>query len=133
MIYICEYTHDNDALRISKSDELKSRQASTLGVEYVKEVILGVKDLERKQSDWQNFLNPILPSASAMWQLSEGSPAIRLIPSTENIIKKLVLKVVSLEKARNFLAEHGLLDTNKEQQVCIEPFKIQGLDICLVE
>ena len=45
MIYICEYTHDNDALRLSCSDELRSRQGGALGVEFVKEVIFGVKDL----------------------------------------------------------------------------------------
>jgi hypothetical protein len=133
MIYICEYMHDNDALRASKSDELKSRQGGTLGVEYVKEVVLGVKNLERKRSSWQKFLNTVLSSAPATWQLPENSPAIRLIPATENIIKKLVLKVVSLEKAKNSLAEYGLLDANKGQQVCVERSKVQGLDICLVE
>lgn len=132
MIYICEYTHDNDALRVYESDELRLRQGGTLGIECVKEVVLGVKDLEKKQSRWQNFLNPVLPSAPAMWQL-HSSPAIRLVPSAENIIKTLVLKVASLEKAKNFLAEHGLLGRDEKQQVCIEPSKIQGLDICLVE
>lgn len=132
MIYICEYTHDNDALRLSKFDELKSRQGGTLGIECVKEIVLGVKDLEQKRSRWQNFLNPVLPSAPAVWQLPEGSPAIRLVPSIRNIIQTLVLKVSSLENARNFLAEHELLDTNKKQQLCVEPSKVQGLDICLV-
>lgn len=133
MIYICEYTHDNDALRAAKSDELKSRQGGALGIERVKEIILGVKDLERKQFHWQNFLNPVLPSASAAWQLPEGSPAIRLVPSAENVIKSLVLQAASLEKAKTFLAEHELLHINNTQQVCIEPSKIQGLDVCLVE
>jgi hypothetical protein len=133
MIYICEFTHDNDALRLSKLDELQSQQGGTLGVEYVKEIILGVKNLERKQSGWQNFLNPILPSAQAMWQLPEGSPTIRLVPCMKNIIKGLVLKVSSLEKAKDFLAAHELLDSSKKQQVCIEPIKMQGLDVCLIE
>lgn len=133
MIYICEYTHDNDALRAAKSDELKSRQGGALGFEYVKEIVLGVKDLARKQSHWQNFLNPILPSASATWQLPGGSPAIRLVASAENVIESLALKVASLEKAKNFLAARELLDVNNTQRVCIEPSKIQGLNICLVE
>lgn len=133
MIYICEYTHDNDALRASKSDDLKSRRGGPLGVECVKEVILGVKEIKRKQSYWQNLLNPLLSCAPAAWQLPERSPAIRLLPSAANTIKALVLKVSSLKKAKDFLAERELLDTNKGQQVCIKPPKIQGLDICFVE
>jgi hypothetical protein len=133
MIYISEYTHDNDALRLSKSDELRSRQGGTLGVECVKEIILGVKDLEKKRSGWQNFLDPFHPSAPATWQLPEGSPSIRLVPFQRNVIKTLVLKVSSLERAKDFLAERGLLDASKKQQVRIEPNKIQGLDIRLVE
>jgi hypothetical protein len=133
MIYICGYTHDNDALRLSKLEELRSRQGGTLGVEYVKEIILGVKDLEQKQSSWQNFLHPVHPTAPATWPVPEGSPSIRLVPSKRNVIQRLVLKVSSLERAKDFLAEHELLDASKQQQVCIEPTKIQGLDICLVE
>lgn len=132
MIYICEYTHDNDALRSSKSDELKSRQGGTLGVEYVKEVILGVKDFEKKQSRWQNLLAPATSSAPAVWHM-EDSPAIRLVPSAENVIRSLVLKVASLEKAKGFLAQRRLLGTETKQRVRIEPSTIQGLDIWLVE
>jgi hypothetical protein len=133
MIYICEYTHDNDALRLAKSDGLRSGQGGALGVEYMKEVVLGVKDLKRKQSSWQNFLKPLIPSAAATWRLPEGSPSIRLVPSMKNIIKTLVLKVSSLEKAKEFLAERELLDVSRKRQVCIDPIKTQGLDIRLVE
>lgn len=133
MIYICEYTHDNDALRLSKSEELNLRHGGTLGIEYVKEVVLGVKNLEKKQFCWQNFLNPVLPTASVTWRLKEGSPVIRHIPSAENVIKALMLKVSSLEKAKKILAEHGLLGAEMKQQVCIKQSRVQGLDICIAE
>jgi len=132
MVYLCEYTHDNEALRDAKHKELIAGQGGALGVEGVKEVVIGVTEFEEKQSRWQGLLAPTLPFAPASWQ-PDGGVAVRLVLHSENVIKLLVLKVASLTKARNFLAERGMLGINLGHGITISPARIQGLNIYLVE
>lgn len=67
--------------------------------------------------------------------LSEYSPcpAIRIVQAGENRLQGLVISVVSLRRAKAFLQERGLLGSASASAVTIEPSKIQGLNIRLVE
>jgi hypothetical protein len=135
MILLCEYNkelHDVEQARAADHATLDSRQGGPLGLEAIQEIIVGVTDLAAVEPRWQILLAPTAPSSPGFWQIGKG-PAIRLIRHARNGLQALVWKVASLEQAKQFLSEKGLLGTVLEQQITIAPSKVQGLDIRLVE
>jgi hypothetical protein len=60
-------------------------------------------------------------------------PAVRLVPASENRVEALLIRVASLERAKVFLREKQLLGVDAAGQVTIDPSKIGGLDLRLVE
>jgi hypothetical protein len=111
--------------------QLAESGGGPLGVEAVKEVIVGVTDLAARGL-WQKLLDPTPMSGSSTWQVGDG-PAIRLFQAGENTTHGLVISVASLPKARAFLRERGLLGTDSQHEATIDPSKIEGLNIRLVE
>jgi catechol 2,3-dioxygenase-like lactoylglutathione lyase family enzyme len=111
--------------------QLAESGGGPLGVEGVKEVIVGVTDLAVARGLWQKLLAPTRSSASSTWQVGDG-PAIRLLQSRENAPHGLVISVASLPRAKAFLREKGLLGTDSDDEATIDPSKIYGLDIRVV-
>jgi len=111
--------------------QLAASGGGPLGVEAVKEVIVGVTDLEAARGLWQKLLDPTPLSGSSTWQVGDG-PAIRLVPAGENSTQGLVINVASLQRAKAFLREMGLLGTDSEQEATIDPARIYGLNISVV-
>lgn len=111
--------------------QLAESGGGPLGVEAVKEVIVGVSDLETAKGLWQRLLDPTPLSGFNTWQVGDG-PAIRLLQAKENAPHGLVITVASLPRAKAFLREKGLLGAASEEQATIEPSKIYGLDIRVV-
>jgi hypothetical protein len=111
--------------------QLAAKGGGPLGVEGVKEVIVGVADLA-VQGLWQKLLDPTPMSGSSTWQVGDG-PAIHLVQAGENTTQGLVISVASLQKAKAFLRERDLLGTDSQQEATIDPSKVEGLNIRLVE
>ena len=103
-----------------------------LGVLDVKEVIIGAVDVKKTRELWQKLLDPTPSTKADKWQIG-GGPALRLVPATENQVQALVVRVASLERARTFLRDKQLLGVDAGGQVTIDPSKIGGLDVRLVE
>jgi hypothetical protein len=97
----------------------------------VKEVVIGVTDLERARGLWQKLLDPTPSSGSNVWQLGSG-PAIRLMRANQNTVRELVISVGSLPRAKAFLREKRLLGSESEDEATIDPSKIYGLTIRVV-
>ena len=72
------------------------------------------------------------PTASGHWSLGTG-PSIRVIPGPQDRIQKIVLQVKSLAQARTYLKNRNLLGSVSPKEISIQPSKIQGLSISLVE
>ena len=81
---------------------------------------------------WQKLLAPVQPSSPRVWALGNG-PAIRLISSDKDQVKGLVLKVRSLDQARWFLEERGLVGTDQADTVILGGPLLEGLNLTLVE
>jgi hypothetical protein len=111
--------------------QLAESGGGPLGVEAVKEVIVGVSDLEAAKGLWQKLLDPTPPSGLSTWQVGDG-PAIRLVQASENAPHGLVIVVASLPHAKAFLREKGLLGADSAEEATIEPSKIYGLNIRVV-
>jgi catechol 2,3-dioxygenase-like lactoylglutathione lyase family enzyme len=111
--------------------QLAERGGGPLGVEAVKEVVVGVRDLQAARGLWQKLLDPAPLSRPSTWQVGDG-PAIRLLQAEENAPHGLVIIVASLPRAKAFLRAKGLLGADSEEEATIEPSKIYGLDIRVV-
>ena len=111
--------------------QLAESGGGPLGVEAVKEVIVGVTDLEAARGLWQKLLDPTPLSGSSTWQVGDG-PAIRLLQARENTPQGLVISVASLPQAKAFLREKGLLGADSADEATIDPSKIYGLNISVV-
>jgi hypothetical protein len=101
-----------------------------LGVVEVKEVTIGAVDLEAARQLWQKLLGSA--GRSNTWQVG-GGPAVRLIRVNENRIEALVIRVASLERAKAFLRDRQLLGAETAGQVTIDPSKVGGLELRLVD
>ncbi len=134
-VFLCEYSpsfHNVAERRKGLREQLAAKKGGPLGVDSVNEILIGTTDLQKATELWQKLLEPTAPSASGVWQLGSG-PAIRLIRAKENTIQGLVISVTSLAKAKAFLRENGWLGTDSENEWTIDPSKIEGLNVRLVE
>jgi catechol 2,3-dioxygenase-like lactoylglutathione lyase family enzyme len=112
--------------------QLAESGGGPIGVEDLKQVIVGVSDLEAARSLWQRLLDPTSISGSSTWQVGDG-PAIRLVQAKDNTTQGLVIRVTSLPRAKAFLREKGLLGAGSDKEAAIDPSKIYGLNIRVVE
>jgi hypothetical protein len=112
--------------------QLANSGGGPLSVVEVKEVIIGAADVKKARQLWQKLLDPTPSNRSDTWQIG-GGPAVRLVTATENRVQALVIRVASLDRARTFLRTKQLLGVDAAGQVTIDPSKIGGLDVRLVE
>jgi hypothetical protein len=112
--------------------QLAASGGGPLGIVGVKEVIVGVADLAAARSLWQRLLDPASSSGGNAWPVGDG-PAIRLVQAGRNTTQRLVVSVRSLPLARAFLRDNGLLGADSERETSIDPSRIHGLDIRIVE
>lgn len=67
-------------------------------------------------------------------ELNFGSgPSILISNGGVNVIESLILEVDSLQAAKEFLAQNGLLGEASDREISIDPAKVQRLNIRLVE
>jgi hypothetical protein len=108
-VFLSEYSLEYvnvDQRRARLRSQLAEKAGGPLGVEAVKEVVVGVTDLEAARGRWQKLLDPAPMSGPSTWQVSDG-PAIRLVQARENTTQELVITVASLPRAKAFLREKG--------------------------
>ena len=121
-----------DERRARLGAQLVNSGGGPLGVIDVKEVVIGTVDVEMARRLWQRLLDPTSSATSNTWRIGAG-PAVRLVHASENRVQALLIRVNSLERARAFLREKQLLGSDAAEQVTIEPSKVGGLDLRIVE
>jgi hypothetical protein len=134
-IFLCEYNpafFNVEERRKRLQEELTAARGGPLGVDSLKEILVGTTDLEGSQRLWRRLLEPAPSSEPGTWQPGRG-PSIRLIRASEDTIQGLVIRVRSLANAKDFLREHDLPGTASEGEATIDPSKVGGLNIRLVE
>jgi hypothetical protein len=130
LIFLTEYGFDAEAWREALRTELESRGGGALGVRAVDEVVVGVTDYEGEIARWQRLLDPVRPESPGAWRPGDG-PAVRLVPDSQDRMKRLVFRASSLRDAADRLSGMGLLGDNSGQEVTVDPAKVEGLDIAL--
>jgi hypothetical protein len=145
LVFLVEYAYENfgerpywsefknhEEKRAGDLARLRAAGGGRIGLEKVVEIVACVKDFNRVREHWRNFCAPAGEIVEGVWEIDDG-PAMRLIKSDRNAIQTLVLSVSSLERAETFLREKGMLGAVSENQITIEPSKIEGLDVRLVD
>lgn len=110
---------------------MNSKYTDGLGIEYVFEIQVGYpgnKNLER----WKELIHPSDLDKDQVWHFSNDLN-IRFIPDKIKEVKGITFKVKSLQNAKTYLKEKGLLGTEKNGTIAIDPKKSFGLSICFTE
>lgn len=131
IILLTEYNHRVSHASTDIINQHGTQDSRSLGIIAVKEVIIGLQNFEEKLHRWQDLISPNAPTAQGVWQLGQG-PVIRLVPASLDSIQTLLLRIRSLDQARDFLARKNFLGKVSDDHISIDPIKIQGLDIRLV-
>ena len=119
-----------DVRRKQLGNRLMLNNGGPLGIQSVREVVLSATDFNKERAAWQRLLGA--QTASGNWSPGSG-PAIRLVPGSQDRIQRLVIRVRSLAPAKALLQKKRLLGTVSGNEISIDPVKIQGLGITLVE
>jgi hypothetical protein len=123
---------DHDHKRAADLARLHSSGGGAVGLESVKEIVCGVKDPGAARPLWDRLYGPAAGTAEGFWRTGDD-PAVRLVGADSDSIQSLVLKVSSLARAETFLRGSGMLGSVGEDHVRIDPSKIEGLDVRLVQ
>ena len=111
--------------------ELVASGGGPLGVDSMREVVVGLSDVETMRARWQQLLSPA-PEVQGAWQVGTG-PAIRTVPAKENRVEELVVRVRSLTRAKAFLQANGLLAAGTAAHVALDPSRAFGIKMRFVE
>jgi catechol 2,3-dioxygenase-like lactoylglutathione lyase family enzyme len=111
--------------------ELIASGGGPLGVDSMREVVVGVSDVETMRARWQQLLSPT-PASQGAWQIGAG-PAIRTVPANEHRVQELVVRVKSLARAKAFLQANGMLATGTAADVALNPSRAFGIKMRFVE
>lgn len=131
-VYVNEW---HPAIRAALSPErmhtlLDDVRGGRIGLTGVREVVLGVADIDREIERWQALLEPAEALGIGHWELPSG-PAIRL-EASQRPSGRLICVVNDIEAAAAFLRRDGLLGNSTDGEVQIAPRALAGLDLRLV-
>ncbi|HXW59195.1 MAG TPA: hypothetical protein VEJ23_06920 [Solirubrobacteraceae bacterium] len=101
-----------------------------IGLTGVRELVIGVPNVEGEIERWQALLEPAPALGVGHWQLPSG-PAIRL-QSSPGLSQRLICEISSIDAAAAFLREQELLGDSTDDELQIAPAALAGLDIRLV-
>ena len=119
----------------SKLDSLRlvmnSNTETDLGIEYVKEVLIGYSN-DSNLNRWKELISPSELMPGNNWELNKEMN-FRFIRGSIKEVKGIIFKVKSLEKAKIYAKQNGLFGTEYNGTIAIDPKKSFGLSICFTE
>src|SRR5262249_33658038 len=130
--FVCKYHFDVAARRKQLKNELDARSGGALKVIEGAELVVGTRDRERSVERWSRLLDPLARAADDSWSVG-GGPAIRLVTSSSDAVKHLVLRVRSLDGARNGADAAGIEVAETDGGLSIAPKELGGLVLELRE
>ncbi|HEU5186511.1 MAG TPA: VOC family protein [Gemmatimonadaceae bacterium] len=133
-VFLSEYSPayvNTEQRRVRLRSELATRSGGSLGVQGVKEVVIGTTDLPTARKAWERLLDPWPVSEPGLWHVGDG-PAIRLVEAKEDALQELVVSVVSLQRARAVLQTRQMMDSDSREVIIRSP-QLDGIVIRLVQ
>ena len=131
-VFLCEFHGFNvpDETHATGLAELASRDGGPLGLVRTHELVITARDAAAEAERWQRLLDPLQPTDPGRWQPGDG-PAVRVVEGGEDRIERTVWSVRSLERAADWLREHGMLREGPDGAVGIDPEILQGVNVWL--
>lgn len=124
--FVCKY-HFDVAVRCKRlKDALDARGGGALEVIEVAELVIGTRDRERSIERWSRLLAPYARADNDSWSVGRG-PAIRLVTSSSDAVEHLVLRVRSLDGARDGAEAAGIEVADMDGGLRIAPTELGGL------
>jgi hypothetical protein len=130
--FLCKYNLSVEPRRARIRAELDAHSGGPLGVDSVSEVVVGVRDLAAAQNQFRSLLGPPREGETSSWALGAG-PAIRLVTDKEDHLKEVRVKVHSLQKARAYLREQGLLGADSGNELTFNSARVGETNIVLLQ
>lgn len=103
-----------------------------LGLERVREVVVGVRDFRKARALWSKLYAPAPEVSPGVWEIDDG-PSLRLVGPDSNSIQSLALSVSSLERAETHLRERGMISTVTGDELTVNPANLEELLVRLVQ
>jgi hypothetical protein len=130
--FVCKYHFDVAARRKQLKNELDARSGGSLSVIQVAELVIGTRDQQRSIGRWSRLLDPFAQAATDLWSVGSG-PAIRLVPSSTDAVEYLVLRVRSLDEARDGAETAAIEVEDVDGGLSVAPKELGGLVLQLRE
>lgn len=127
MVFAVEY---NPAWRAANITEEANHAG--LDVQRVFEITIGVQQYSRAYDCWKALLQPYPEVRKGIWKLPDGMH-LRLVQRPTTGLRRMVWQVASLNRAAQFLYKRDMLGKEKDGMLTINPAKVMGLDIRLVQ
>jgi hypothetical protein len=98
----------------------------------VKEVTISSKDDKALKDKWAKAFAPDKFTSDGVMAIGAG-PAVRIVSGPVDAITSLTFEVASLASAKSALEKDGMLGESTSSSLTVEPSKVQGLNLVLVE
>jgi hypothetical protein len=131
IVYLCEYTPAMKEI-LAKRAKDNPLPLGGIGLMGAKKIMITGAEPEQTRKRWKMALAPAPMSKDGELSFESG-PAIVISGGSRDAIGGLIFKVNSLERARAFLEQKGLLGNASKDQINVNPATVQGLEIRLVE
>lgn len=128
-IFFCKYAFNQGDRRTKLNSELVEKKGGLIGIDYVKELVIGCSD-EKTLSLWRNISkeNKIEDDYISF----EKGPEIKLIKSKKDSIISILIKVNSINKAKEALLKNKGIIIKDNNEIIIKTTEEQylGLRLC---
>jgi hypothetical protein len=133
IVFVCDYKARKNVAGMHQkgADELARAHGGPLGVRGVKAIEVGVTDLRVARLEWLKLIDHPGQEQEDVFRFGAG-PAVHLVEAGFPGIRRIVLQVDSLERARTFLAQRQMLEAKTGSSTSISPAAIGGLTVTLV-
>ena len=130
--FLCKYNNSVEARRTRIREELDARKGGPLGIDSVSEVVVGVRDVAAGQRQFRSLLGPPRQEETLVWSVGTG-PAIRLVADGQDHFKEVRVKVHSLERARAYLKEKGLLGVYSGNELTLNSARLGETNLVFLQ
>lgn len=133
VVLICDYKDRKKVADMHQrcAEELARARGGPLGVQGLKAIEVGVTDLKVARLEWLKLIDSPGQVQGNVLRFGAG-PAVHLVKAESPGIRRIVLRVDSLERARAFLAQRQMLAAATGSSISIAPAAIGGLSVTLV-
>jgi hypothetical protein len=118
-----------DIRRRQLGNRLTLNNGGPLGIQSVREIVIAAVNLDNEKAAWKRLLGA--PAPAGTWMAGTG-PAIRLVQGKEDRIQEIIFAVKSLDTAKAFLKRVQLLGSATAKEIVLNPTRLQGLTIRLM-